>query len=806
MWKLLLKRFIFYFPVKIFGSCHSQNPNHVTELNLNPEEPIVYVLQSNSISDMLTLEKYTRKHRLPNPFSHLVVCGKRLKRSIFLKNVNFLFNKNVSDYDYSPVIQSWINECVNNNINIQIIPVSIVWSRNPGKEGCEREYYIHKPRTAINKFFRLFFLGYDNTTILSGPINILNLTKRISSDKLITTISKGCQLHFERRFKEIIGPKIPNREKLIQELIVTPNIQNVIEELHKEHNIDKKGIEKEAYNILNEMASNKSYHLLRISATIMHLIWNKLYHGVNVEGAKRVRKLISDGHEIVYVPCHRSHMDYLLLSYTLFNEGLVSPHIVAGNNLNFFPINYFLRGCGAFFMRRKFKGDKLYTAIFKEYITTLFQKGYSTEFFIEGGRSRTGKTLPPRTGLVAMAVQAQLRGQKRPITFIPTYLGYEKVMEVSNYMNELKGAKKEKESVFQLFNIFKRFKYYGRGYVCFGEPISIPNYLKENAPNWQQYINENGNDKPSWLFNTVNSLSDELVMNLNESASINGLNLCALVLLTDSTHKMSINKIQEIISFYLFVLRRGPIFKRVIAPNINSLDLMKQARELSPFNIENNIACPTKKDLIYLSYFKNNILHFFVLPALIMTIIKVHKKITLNDIIMHTRNIFYFLRHELYVPIRENVLDNSIKEYVSAFQLDEYIISSSNAFSINKSKENIISYLTNCIHDNLVRYSLGAFVIKNHEDKFINENLFTQFAVEKCNLLPLSITNGSPEFSDPISFKVMFETFVRHNYISINKETFEFTKNISKLDRLIEAIGHLLPKELINDIYNQKEE
>ena len=100
----------------------------------------------------------------------------------------------------------------------------------------------------------------------------------------------------------------------------------------------------------------------------------------------------------------------------------------------------------------------------------------------------------------------------------------------------------------------------------------------------------------------------------------------------------------------------------------------------------------------------------------------------------------------------------------------------------------------------------GAFVIKNHEDKFINENLFTQFAVEKCNLLPLSITNGSPEFSDPISFKVMFETFVRHNYISINKETFEFTKNISKLDRLIEAIGHLLPKELINDIYNQKEE
>ena len=109
-----------------------------------------------------------------------------------------------------------------------------------------------------------------------------------------------------------------------------------------------------------------------------------------------MRQLAQEGHEIVYVPCHRSHMDYLLLSYVIYHQGMVPPHIAAGINLNFWPAGPIFRHGGAFFIRRTFKGNPLYSTVFREYLNLLFAKGYSVEFFTEGGRSRTGRLLPPR--------------------------------------------------------------------------------------------------------------------------------------------------------------------------------------------------------------------------------------------------------------------------------------------------------------------------------------------------------------------------------------------------------------------------
>ena len=141
-----------------------------------------------------------------------------------------------------------------------------------------------------------------------------------------------------------------------------------------------------------------------------------------------MRKLALEGHEIVYVPCHRSHMDYLLLSYLLYHQGLVPPHIAAGINLNFFPVGSIFRSWGAFFIRRTFKGNRLYSTIFREYLAELFYRGYSVEYFIEGGRSRTGRLLEPKTGMMSMTIQALQRGLTRPISIVPVYIGYEHVL------------------------------------------------------------------------------------------------------------------------------------------------------------------------------------------------------------------------------------------------------------------------------------------------------------------------------------------------------------------------------------------
>ncbi|MBL4570982.1 MAG: 1-acyl-sn-glycerol-3-phosphate acyltransferase, partial [Alcanivorax sp.] len=207
---------------------------------------------------------------------------------------------------------------------------------------------------------------------------------------------------------------------------------------------------KRALSYIDEIAANYNSTLIRVLDRFMAWMWNRIYNGIHVKGGDTIRRLAQQGHEVIYVPCHRSHMDYLLLSYVIYKEGLVPPHIAAGVNLNFFPVGGIFRRGGAFFIRRSFRGNKLYSSVFREYLCWLFQKGYPVEYFSEGGRSRTGRLLPPKTGMLAMTVQGMLRDQQRPVSLVPVYLGYEHIMEVATYLKELKGRDKEKESVFQI--------------------------------------------------------------------------------------------------------------------------------------------------------------------------------------------------------------------------------------------------------------------------------------------------------------------------------------------------------------------
>lgn len=800
MWQQLLKRILFYWPVKIFAACHVRPYDPHKELNLSNEASFVFILESNSISDLLTLEKLTRKKRFPNPFSTINSDGISLPRTTYLKKVNFFNSFNHQDYPCEQTINDWIKYSVEKNIDLQIIPITILWSRNPGHIGDKEKPQI---RSAIRKFFRILFLGYDNITIISKPISIQNIVKHNPNVNHASLLKKIIQTHFERRRKEFIGPQLPNRKEYIAELLNSENIQNAIKQKALENNQSIEAVRHEAHAMLNEIVSNTSYHLLRFIETILHLIWNKLYHGIKVHGAQKVRDLIRTGHEIVYIPCHRSHMDYMLLMYVLFHERLVIPHIAAGNNLNFFPINMFLPRCGAFYMRRKFKGDALYTAVFKEYLCSLFMKGYSTEFYIEGGRSRSGKTLPPRTGIVAMAVQTQLRGIDKTITFVPVYLGYEKVMEVNSYMNELNGEKKQKESAWQLLHIFKRLKYYGRGYVGFGEPISIPSFLKDNVPNWHDDFDPTGQNKPEWLFNTVNELSDEIVKHLNSAAFPNGLNMCALALLSVKNHTLRLDKLEQLLNFYIFLIKNAPLSMQGTLPEVPGIVLLKQALELNSFDIiEQNgekFAKPQEQQIIYLSYFRNNILHFFALPALITTIILVHNKITYNEIISHTRNVFYFLRHELFCPIKEEILDETIYNYLHALQLEEYIQINNNLYSIGPKDNEPLKILSNCIHSNLVRYIVGFTVMNTSKDYTLSQETFIEQCIKKSKLLPVDITDNSPEFFDPVTFKVMSDTFIKHQYVFINDNN-KLRKNPNKLLKLLNAVGPLLPKNILESI------
>ena len=229
--------------------------------------------------------------------------------------------------------------------------------------------------------------------------------------------------------------------------------------------------ERRARKIIDRLISDQSYRIVRFFNGLLTWLWQTLYGGIDVRYIE-LAKQAATNHHIVYTPCHRSHMDYLLLSYVLYHNGLTPPHIAAGDNLNLPLVGPLLRRAGAFFMRRTFGDDDLYKAIFTSYLRLMLEKGHALEYFIEGGRSRTGRMRVPRRGMLGMTLRSAMQAPSLPIAFIPVHFGYDRVFEVNSYLSELEGMAKQKESLLDLLGVFKRLKLnYGKVQVSFGEPV-----------------------------------------------------------------------------------------------------------------------------------------------------------------------------------------------------------------------------------------------------------------------------------------------------------------------------------------------
>ena len=142
-----------------------------------------------------------------------------------------------------------------------------------------------------------------------------------------------------------------------------------------------------------------------------------------------------------------------------------------------------LRRGGAFFLRRSFKGEPLYAAVFHEYLHLMIARGFPLEYFIEGGRSRSGRMLAPKAGILGMTIRSFLRGDARPLVFVPVYLGYEKLLEGRAFLDELQGKPKRGESLCGLLGAWRLLSASSAGsHVNFGEPLALAEFLDAPVP------------------------------------------------------------------------------------------------------------------------------------------------------------------------------------------------------------------------------------------------------------------------------------------------------------------------------------
>jgi glycerol-3-phosphate O-acyltransferase len=285
-------------------------------------------------------------------------------------------------------------------------------------------------------------------------------------------------------------------------------------------------IKKTAQDYFWEIAADFNLIIVPIMHLMVRLLSRTLFEEVffDLEGFEKVREAGQRGN-LIFIPCHKSHIDYLLLNNLMYPAlPAPAPHR-RGKNLAFWPLGPLFRGSGAFFIRRRFLGGKLYAEVLYHYIKTLIKTGYSLEFFIEGGRSRTGKLVLPKIGLLNMILRAYFEGAARDLIFVPTFIGYDQVLEEKAYLSELEGKKKETENVGQLVRARKFLKRrYGRAYIQFSEPLS----LKEHWPGCRR----RNADETEKIRNVSNDLASEVVQAINRISVVTPFALVCAALLT----------------------------------------------------------------------------------------------------------------------------------------------------------------------------------------------------------------------------------------------------------------------------------
>jgi len=379
---------------------------------------------------------------------------------------------------------------------------------------------------------------------------------------------------------------------------------------------------KQARAYVDEMAANFNGVYFGVLEFLFNRIWPRVFSGLEVRGLERVAECMKE-HPVVLVPCHRSHFDYLILTYIFHTNYLSPPHIAAGINLSFWPMGPLFRGAGAFFIRRSFADNELYKMIFRKYLTFLIREGYTQEFFIEGGRTRTGKILTPKLGMLSAIVDAFVQGVRRDLYLVPVSIHYGRIPEEEVYRREVAGEEKQRESLAALLRARSVLsRRYGTAYVNYGEPISLADALGARRERFHQQGDEKAVERERDRF--VQRLGFRLLREVNAVAVVGATSVSASVLLGAPRAATPLAEFLTMADALLAILREaGAELTASLLRNersgfresLNWLESGGLAERLQD-GTQMVLHVPAEKRQ-NLDYYKNNIIHFLLLPGLV---------------------------------------------------------------------------------------------------------------------------------------------------------------------------------------------
>ncbi len=646
-------------------------PDSPAEHITDSDAAVCYVLETGGLADVLALERACAEHGMPSPTESFEFCGVReAKRFVVMRRMKGFWPRRPSTIG-SRRLKRLVDGADKCEQELLLIPVAIYWGRSPDKERSVFKLLLSENWDIIGRTRKLF------VTLLHGRNTLLRFShalplRSICSDDCepkiaVRKASRILRVHFRKRRTATVGPDLSHRRTLVKQVLHAPEVRRAINaeagDDYRKQEVARRKAEKYAL----EIAADISFPTIRVLVRLLRWLWNKIYDGVEVNHMQRLHDVAKEK-EVIYVPCHRSHIDYLLLGYVTYEEGLHLPHVAAGINLNMPVVGGILRRGGAFFLRRTFKGNRLYAAVFDAYINQVLIKGSSMEYFVEGGRSRTGRLLAPKGGMLVMTVNSYVKSPRRPIVFVPIYFGYEKLIEGDSFISELGGAQKKKESIGGLFRSIKSLRdHFGKVYVNIAEPVELQPILDRLYPEWRSYESENG-ERPPWLAGIVEELGTQIMQGINSAAAVTPISLLAYVLLATPKQTIGLHELRRQLELSLKVLQRFKYSDSVTLPDWSAEQIIEHGEKLEVISRSTHpmgeIIRMSEQTAVLMTYFRNNIIHLLAIPASVACCFIQGQQLEHTELQRLIRLIYPFMKKELCMKWDQDDIDTVTSEAI----------------------------------------------------------------------------------------------------------------------------------------------
>jgi len=431
-------------------------------------------------------------------------------------------------------------------------------------------------------------------------------------------VARQAVLALERAERRLRGNRYKVARFVDEDILSRPAFRGGVTRLARRLGRKESSVTREASRYLREIAASQSPFVIDLVVQLWHLMYSRgygdvlQYDRVELEGLSA----LAQQHPLVFLPTHKSNLDHAVLQSMLHENGLPPTHTAGGINMNFFPIGPLVRRSGVFFIRRSFKDNAVYKFVLHHYIDYLLEKRFSLEWYIEGGRSRLGKLLPPHFGLMAYVVDAYRRGKSEDVYLIPVSIAYDQISDVGDYAAEQRGGTKQAESFSWFLRVLRRLRRrYGDIHIRFGEPVSLRKAVGAPDPTAEPSADEESL--------SLQKLAFEVCVRINRATPITPISLVTLALLGRGDRALSIEEMVAALRNLVSYVRK----RRLTTTQEIDLDTADGVRRTLEQLVDNGVltrydegpeavyAIAPGQDL-QAAYYRNTVIHYFVNGAI----------------------------------------------------------------------------------------------------------------------------------------------------------------------------------------------